>query len=676
MKSEGQRPNRLIDEKSPYLLQHAYNPVDWYPYGPEAFEAARREDKAIFLSIGYSSCHWCHVMERESFEDPAIAAVMNEHYINIKVDREERPDVDQIYMLAAMHMTRQGGWPLNVWLDHELRPFYAGTYFPPEGRWGRPGFPSVLQSLAEVFRTRREEISNQGDRLLEMMAEVEPASGEGAGAAGLEARGCEQLARSYDDLWGGFGHAPKFPRPVSLWLIAHRLARHEDEGLRKIHDHSLEMMWRGGIYDHVGGGFARYSTDERWLVPHFEKMLYDNAQLVESYLDGWLLGGDESHLRCAKDVLRFVQREMLDGEGCFYSAQDADSEGVEGKFYLFSRAEMEEVLGEEAQKAIAALGVCDSGNFEGSNVLHWPRSVGETAEELGLVVDELFAHYERWRAALYPWREKRIRPQRDEKQITSWNGLMIHAFARAGALLEDPSLIEVARRAAARIEAKCRGDGGELLRRHCDGEARFEASLDDHAALAWGHLGLFEATGEAAQLEAALALVEAVEERFLDGERGGYFFAAQRDDLVVRLKDSEDNAVPSGNGLLALVLARLGSVLDREDLRDRARASIASFRVRLGRLPEAFPCLVMAATELDELPATLCVLGKEPSSDFTKAVAVAHATLKPGRVVVPVLDSERESLQELGVPLGGKEAEEGTIQALLCEDGACRKFAL
>ena len=664
----GERPeNRLAREKSPYLLQHARNPVDWFPFGPEALEKARSEDKPIFLSIGYSTCHWCHVMERESFENTAVAAVMNEHFVNIKIDREERPDVDQVYMQAVVAMTGQGGWPLSAWLTPDLEPFFCGTYFPPDSRWGRPGFTELLLGIARTWSERRGEITRSSEKLMETLRRT---SGDGGELSDdVLARCARDLETSFDATWGGFGGAPKFPRPSALAFTAHRASRVAWASAPMMLDKTLEMMWRGGMYDHVGGGFSRYSTDRKWLVPHFEKMLYDNAMLVHAYLDAHLRSDRTDFADVVRDVLAFVEREMTHARGGFYSAQDADSEGVEGKFYVFTPDDLEAAVGaDDAAFLTTVHATSDGGNFEGSNILWWPRSPEEVAMSEGITVDALMKRHRDVRGRLYEWREQRIRPGLDDKVLTSWNGLMIGACARAGAALGDPAYVEMAERAATFIEEDLRDADGTLLRRWRDDEARYEASLDDHTFFAHGLLDLFGATGSSRWLARAVELLDEIEARYADAD-GGYWFATASDDLVVRMKESYDGALPSGNSMQALLLTRLGALLDRDDLREKAAATVRVFATSLSRVPEGYPLMLCALAEADEPPRTLFVVGDPESEAFRADLLRAHRALMPGRLVIPVLNAERDALESLGVPLHGK-----TAGAWLCEDAACKPW--
>jgi uncharacterized protein YyaL (SSP411 family) len=670
------RENRLAREKSPYLLQHARNPVDWFPYGEEAFRTARETDRPIFLSIGYSTCHWCHVMERESFEDEATAALMNARFVNVKVDREERPDVDQVYMQAVLLMTGRGGWPLSAFLTPGLVPFYGGTYFPRDAHPGLPSFREVLEAIAHMWAHRREELLARGDRLLELLrrpggggtGEPDPGFDPGSALA-------RELPGLHDAVNGGFGPAPKFPRPALLQFLAHRAVRQDFPEARDMLATTLDAMWRGGIYDHVGGGFCRYSTDAHWLVPHFEKMLYDNAQLVEAYLDGHLLLGREDFARVAVDVLRFVEREMTGPHGGFYSAQDADSEGEEGRFYVFTEAEIDAVLGEEAPRAKQVLGVVPEGNFEGRCILHWPRPVSGTARALGIPEAELFEAYARWRCLLYGHRESRPRPLLDDKALLAWNGLMIAAMARAGAVIGEQRWTLMAARAAEFVEAHLRRPDGGYWRRERLGEARHEASLDDLAALGLGRLALFQATGHPGHLEVALAIDDRIHEEFRDPAGPGLFYAAASPDLIVRMKDAYDGAMPSGNALAALLGARLGAAIGDEGRRDRARRIVLAFSGEVRRHPEGHPLLICAHEELREPPRALHLLASGPGPELDRAIRAAHRELFPGRVIVPIVAAHKERLAALGLQVPD-DCGSGGVRALLCEDFTCRDHEL
>src|SRR4051794_4587072 len=578
-------PNRLASETSPYLLQHKDNPVDWYAWGPEVKERARELDRPILLSIGYSSCHWCHVMEHESFEDAEIAAFMNEHFVPVKVDREERPDVDSIYMEAVQGMTGQGGWPLTAFCDPDGVPFYGGTYFPPEPRQGMPSFRMVMEAIAESWTTQRDQIAEAATRIRDQLAAVgriDP-SAEDPSPELLE-QAVAGLRTAADMRHGGFGGAPKFPPASALELL---LAR----GVTDAVEVTLDAMAHGGIHDQVGGGFARYSVDGVWLVPHFEKMLYDNALLARAYLHGYLALGHERWRRVCEDTLDWALREMRGPEGAFYSGLDADSEGEEGRFYLWDEAEMREVLAaagfgeDEIETVMARWGVSAAGNFEGRNILHLPLGAGAT----------LPPRYDEARAALYERRRQRVWPGLDDKRLCSWNALMISALADTGAVLGRADYIDAARRCAEHILGEMRDDRGRLRRTWKDGEARLDAYLEDYAFCVEALLGLYEATFEVRWFDAARELADLMIELFADDERGGFFTTAHdHEELIARRKDVDDHPIPSGNSSAANGLLRLAALTGERSYEERAVSVLRLFaRVGAGH-PQAVPHLLRA----------------------------------------------------------------------------------
>jgi uncharacterized protein len=591
-------PNRLIHESSLYLRQHAQNPVDWYPWGPEALARAREMNRPIFLSIGYSACHWCHVMERESFEEEATAAVLNEHFVSIKVDREERPDVDTIYMTALQALTQEGGgWPLSVWLTPDLHPFYAGTYFPPANRYGRPGFKNVLRAIAEAWQTRREDIVRQAGDVVRLLND-QPVP-EGAGELKQELlKGSEMaLRRAFDPTHGGFGRAPKFPHAIELRLLLRTWKRFGDETTLHMVRHSLDRMAAGGMYDQIGGGFHRYSTDERWLVPHFEKMLYDNALLTSAYVEAWQATREPEFRRVAEETLGYVLREMTDPTGAFYSSQDADSEGVEGKFYVWSKTDIEEVLGPDDAKLFGAVyDITSSGNWEGHNIPNRPRSWQSLSQMLGLPTDELLRRCRDLAAKLYEVRARRVRPGRDEKVLTAWNGLMIAAFAQAGAAFDEPRYTEAAVSAAHFVLSDLRKPDGRLFRTTAVGSApKLDAYLEDYAYLIEALVSLYQATFEPRWVEEALRLADLMVQDFADPAGGGLFYTASgHEPLITRTKDSFDGSTPSGNAMAATGLLRLAALTGREDLRARAERILASFAGLMHDSPGAAGQMLMA----------------------------------------------------------------------------------
>jgi uncharacterized protein len=570
--------NRLIDETSPYLLQHAHNPVDWYPWGDEAFKKAKDEDKPLLVSIGYSACHWCHVMEHESFEDEETAKIQNTHFINIKVDMEERPDVDQIYMTFVQLTTGRGGWPMNVFLTPDKRPFFGGTYFPPSPRYGMPSWRQILLSIAEAYRERREELEHSATEIvgeLRRTTLVEPAGGlsgeilEAAYAA---------FVRTFDATNGGFGGAPKFPPAMALeFLLRYHHRTGEAKALEMV-THTLDKMARGGIYDQLGGGFHRYAVDAIWLVPHFEKMLYDNAQLVRVYLHAYQVTGDESYRRVAVETLDYVDREMLDPKGGFYSSQDADSEGEEGKFFVWTPDEIEAVLGEEqAREFCAVYDVTAGGNFEGKNILNLRHADEPEGEFIAAARAKLFEH-----------RESRVNPGRDEKVLTAWNGLMLAAFADAAAVLGDDRYLRIATKNAAFLLTDLQRDG-RLLRTWKDGTAKLNGYVEDYANLADGLLVLYHATGDISFVTRACGLVEVILAEFWDDELGGFFFTSNdHEELIVRNKDFFDNATPSGNSVAADVLLRLARLTGDESYERHAVTTLRLTASQTARYPQAF----------------------------------------------------------------------------------------
>ncbi len=571
-------PNRLAEETSPYLRQHRDNPVDWYPWGPEALERAREEDRPILLSVGYSACHWCHVMERESFEDPETAAYMNEHFVSVKVDREERPDVDAIYMEAVQSITGHGGWPMTVFLDPDGVPFYGGTYFPPDESRGMPSFRMVMEAVVHAFETQREEIREKAPvarQRLGAIGEVEPR--DPPGAAQLE-DAVQRLLGAADRRNGGFGSAPKFPPASSLELL---LARGETEHVEL----TLDRMLAGGIYDQLGGGFARYSVDAVWLVPHFEKMLYDNALLARAYLHGWQVLDHERYRRVCEETLDWMLREMRGPEGGFYSALDADSEGEEGKFYVWTREEIREVLGEAAEPVIEHYGVSERGNFEGANVLHLAGGTG--AEEPEGLAEA--------RRALFEARAQRIHPGLDDKRLTSWNALAIAALADAGAVLGREDYLAAARDCAEFVLGQLRDADGRLLRTCKDGRAHLNAYLEDHAFLLEALLTLYESSFEQRWFEEARSLAETTIERFGDPERGGFFStSADHEELIARRKEVGDHPIPSGNSSAAMGLLRLAALAGERRFEDEAEGIFRLFAKPAVQHPDAFAHLLRA----------------------------------------------------------------------------------
>jgi uncharacterized protein len=647
--------NRLAREASPYLLQHAHNPVDWYPWGAEALARARAEDKPVFLSVGYAACHWCHVMERESFEDETTAAFLNDRFVAIKVDREERPDIDGIYMDAVQAMTGSGGWPMSVFLTPDGRPFYAGTYFPSEPRHGMPAFLQVLQGIAGAWETRRDEVEVQGGRIAEAIGRAGALAGSAEPLTDeIELTGFSALRRAFDARWGGFGGAPKFPQPMTLEFLLRMALRHTPDALEMLVV-TLDRMADGGIHDQVGGGFHRYATDGTWHVPHFEKMLYDNAQLAQLYTRAWLVTRNDRYREVATRTLQYLLREMQHAEGGFFSSQDADSEGVEGKFFAWTWDELVTLAGEPAARAFGAL---PDGNWEGTNVLWRPGPVDADLE------DAL--------PALFEAREARVRPGTDDKIITAWNALAIRAFAEAGRAFDEPAYVEAATRCAVFLWEHLRDERGRLLRTWRNGVAGGVGFADDHALLAGALLTLYETTSDLTWFRAARELCDALVELFADEERGGFFQTGiDADPLVVRPKDLYDNAVPSGNSAAAETLQRLALFTGEAKYERAGVSALRVVRDAMTAAPSGFGHALCALDLYLGPSREIAIIGRldDPA---TKALLdeVVRARLLPN-VVLAVADPEDlHAIQD--VPLLSERSQiERRPTAFVCQRFTC-----
>ena len=631
-----QHTNRLAREKSPYLLQHQHNPVDWFAWGEEAFAHARQEDKPIFLSIGYSTCHWCHVMERESFENAEIAAFLNAHFISIKVDREERPDVDKIYMTTAQAMTGQGGWPLNCFLTPDLKPFYAGTYFPPEGKYGQPGFLSILRQIAKLWQSSRGKVLDSAEDFHRRLAGFVAAQpGNGALAPRLLDQAAARFKQEYDPQYGGFGGAPKFPRPcLPAFLLRHGV-RAGDAAAVQMVLRTCDAMAAGGIHDQLGGGFARYSVDAQWLVPHFEKMLYDNAQLANLYLDAWLVSGEARHAGVARSILRYVLRDMTHPGGGFYSAEDADSEGKEGKFYCWTTAELSQLLTpDEFQAASLYFGLTQHGNFtDHSDPDPLPNQNVLSVAQPGLSPADAKCLASA-RIKMFDARSRRVRPRVDDKVLASWNGMMLGALARAAAILGDNTYRAAAEKNLAFLKEKL-WDGQTLYHRWRDGGRDTVQLLRAYANLLAGTLDLYETTLEPAHLDFALALAGAMLARFYDPADGGFFdSAAGAPDLILRVKEDYDGAEPSGNSVAALALLRLAAITGRAEFRDAAEKTLRLLSARLEELPQAVPHLLLALEFYLTEPRRAVVTGAPGHPETIALLRAVHSVYQPGKVVL------------------------------------------
>ncbi|MBI3099585.1 MAG: thioredoxin domain-containing protein [Planctomycetes bacterium] len=673
--------NRLIFESSPYLLQHARNPVDWHPWGEAAFERAKREDKPVFLSVGYSTCHWCHVMERESFENDEVATLMNERVIAVKVDREERPDVDAIYMAAVQTMTGSGGWPMSVFLTPEGKPFWCGTYFPPEDRHGRPGFKTVLTRIGDLWMNRREELLEGAEQLTrDIQSQGSSAQTAEIGAQTLK-KGFDAYRHLFDEALGGFGSAPKFPRSHSLsFLLRYHRRSGEAKALAMV-ETTLDRMARGGMHDHLGGGFHRYSTDRKWLVPHFEKMLYDQALLARTYLEAWQVTGKEQYAAVARDIINYVLRDMTDPGGGFYSAEDADSEGVEGKFYVWTKAELQEALGAEDGEVFSRIyGAAEGGNFreEASgeetrrNILHLPKSLSEAARELKTDAAGLEKRLSDMRARLFQIRERRVHPYRDDKILTDWNGLMIGAIACGGRVLGDDRYLEAARAAASFALGTLEKDG-RLLHRCRNGQASIKAFLDDYAFLTLGLLDLYEATLEVRWLRESKRLAGEMVRLFWDEKEMGFHFSGSDGErLIARTQELYDGAIPSGNSVATLALLRIGRLTMDGTLEGAADENLKRFSGEVDRSPTGYPFMLMAL-DFAVGPTKEVVLAGPPDDAGIMAMRTAiDRRFLPELVVALHPTDEAAAEIEAVVPfLKGLLPIDGKGTAYVCENHAC-----
>jgi uncharacterized protein YyaL (SSP411 family) len=673
-------PNRLAHETSPYLLQHRDNPVDWHPWGDEAIEKARRENKPIFLSIGYSACHWCHVMEHESFENEAIARILNEHYVSIKVDREERPDLDQIYMNAVQMLTGRGGWPMSVFLTPDLKPFYGGTYFPPKQTGGMIGFDQVLLAVADAWKHRRKEALAGAEQLTEELRKVSQIAGGGkqALARGLVDGAVNELRRAFDAAYGGFGAAPKFPHPMDLELLLREGQRTGRGELIDMVRLTLDRMAAGGIYDHLGGGFARYSVDARWLVPHFEKMLYDNALLAGVYLDAFLVTREPQYETVVRETLDYVLRDMTDAAGGFYSTEDADSEGEEGRFYTWTPEEIEAVLGPAATETFCRVyDVTDVGNFEGRNILHLPKTLTQCAALLQREPGELASELAQSRAKLFAAREKRVRPGRDDKVIVAWNGLMIDTMARAGAALGEARYVAAAAKAADFILGRLRSPAGKLLHTWRSGQAKLAAYLDDYAALAGAVVSVYEASFDERWIDEAVALSDAMLAEFADREAGGFYFtAANHEPLIARTKELTDSSTPSGNGLAATALLRLGKLLGRPDYLNAAEAALMAAVPIIERAPLATGQMLLALDRHLGPAHELVLVADLAGQGLPPTVTALHKRFVPRSVRAARDPSPRPGVarsSRLDELFAGKSSADGRPVLYVCQGFACQE---
>ena len=668
----GEEFNRLIFSQSPYLLQHARNPVDWWPWSEEAFEKARAEDKPVFLSIGYTTCHWCHVMEHESFEDEEVAELINERFIPIKVDREERPDIDEIYMQVTQAITGSGGWPMTVMLTADKNPFFAGTYFPKDSRAGRPGLIQIATQLSDAWEQKRKEVDAAALDITKQLQGFMGGSPGGELEAGILDVAYSQFASRYDEEKGGFAMKPKFPVPPNLMYLLRYHKRTGNEMALKMAEKTLTEMRRGGIYDQIGYGIHRYSTDRDWLLPHFEKMLYDQALVTIANLEAFEVTKKEKYARTAREILTYVQRDMTDEGGGFYSAEDADSEGEEGKFYVWTTDEIKEVLGEEeAELFIETFHLEEDGNFieeaarekTGTNIPHLKEDL----------LDEAREQFERMRQKLFEVREKRIHPQKDDKVLTDWNGLMIAAFARAGRVLGEEEYTEAAARAAAFVTDTLTDENGRLLKRYRAGEAGLDGLLEDYAFVVWGMLELYETTFDVGYLQKAIAYQSKIDEHFWDEETGGYFTAPDDGEkLIVRAKKLYGGAIPSGNAMEIGNLSKLYAMTGTPDYATRLDELIRAFSGEIEKQPSAFP-LVMSGLDFDFGPSFEIVISGDADSADTKAmIAAVRKNFRPNQVVLLRTEKNAAALAKLAPYTETQTSVDGKATAYVCKGFACK----
>ena len=694
--------NRLAQEKSPYLLQHAHNPVDWYPWGEEAFAKARRENKPIFLSVGYSTCHWCHVMAHESFESEEVAAIMNREFVNIKVDREERPDVDRVYMTFVQATTGGGGWPMSVWLTPDLKPFVGGTYFPPEDRYGQPGFKKVLERIATAWKENHDKIVEQGANIVAALRESQSAAtAEGKiDAASLDAA-YKQLDSSYDPREGGFGNAPKFPRPVTLNFLTRFYGRDpkSESGKQALEMtlFTLRKMAAGGMHDHLGGGFHRYSVDRYWHVPHFEKMLYDQAQLATAYLDAFQITHDRQYELVARDILDYVARDMTSKEGGFFSAEDADSpvvagigdpgpkKNAEGAFYIWPKKEIDAALGDAAEIFDFHYGVQSHGNapegsdpqdeFRGKNVLIERHTIAETAKQFKESEDAVRQSLARSREILFAIRAKRPRPHLDDKIIAAWNGLMISAYARAAQALDEPRYFEIAVHAAKFLQANLYDSSRNILyRNYREDRSDIEAFADDYAFVIQGLLDLYEASFDVEWLKFAIQLQETQDRLFFDGKNGGYFSTSGKDQSVfLRMKDDNDGAEPAASSVAALNLLRLAQFRDDREMEDRAKKTIYAFTPTLSHFASAMPQMLVALDYSLSKPRQIVIAGKKDAPDTKALLKEVHRHFLPKTIVLLADGAEGQKyLAEKNEAIRAMSLVDGKPATYVCENFTCK----
>ncbi|GBG55590.1 thioredoxin domain-containing protein [Sporomusaceae bacterium FL31] len=670
------KSNRLIREKSPYLLQHAYNPVDWYPWGAEAFAKANREGKPVFLSIGYSTCHWCHVMERESFEDQEVADFLNEHFVAVKVDREERPDVDHIYMTICQMLTKQGGWPLTIIMTPDRKPFFAGTYFPKSSKWGRPGILELLKAVATQWQEKRDELVSLSQDIADGLQCMHKAPENTEVTQAILDEAFQQLEASFNTTYGGFSPAPKFPTPHNMMFLMRYWRQTGKHQALAMVEKTLAAMHQGGIYDHLGYGFARYSTDNKWLIPHFEKMLYDNSLLCIAYLEAYQCTGNEQFARVAEEILAYVARDMTDRAGGFYSAEDADSEGVEGKFYAFTRQEVIQALGEREGTVFADFyGITEQGNFEdGTSVLNLiGRDLKEFCRQHGLSEDQVIKTLESGRQQLFELREQRIHPHKDDKILTAWNALMIVAFAKAGRVLNRSDYTVMAQRGIDFLYSHLIRQDGRLLARYRDGEAAFPAYLDDYAYLCWALVETYETVFAPIYLHRAMELFADLKTLFWDAEHGGFFFyGLDSEALLARPKELYDGAMPSGNSVAALALQQLGRLTENDEVIQLAEQLVRGFAHEVKRHPKAYTFFLIAASYYLAAPQHIVIAGSGDMAETWSMLSNVGKKFLPNTVIMLNDSEQRDAISELLPHIIEQKAIDEKATAYICDTFACK----
>jgi uncharacterized protein YyaL (SSP411 family) len=670
---EHKHTNHLIHETSPYLLQHSHNPVDWYPWGDEAFQKAKTENRPILLSIGYSACHWCHVMERESFEDEKIAALMNDLFVNIKVDREERPDLDEIYMNAVQMLTGRGGWPMTVFLTPEGKPFYGGTYFPPEDRYGVPGFPKILLGVANAYREKPQDVERSVGQILTGLQRMSLSTeSHQPFSPDIIGQSAERLAQAYDADHGGLGKAPKFPNVGVYELFLRHYHRSKGSRFLEMVTHTLTKMAQGGIYDHLGGGFHRYSVDEKWLVPHFEKMLYDNAQLVRIYAQVYCLTGEPLFKQVVDETMTYLMREMLHTEGGFYSTQDADSEGEEGRFFVWTEAEITRILGEESSEIFCRIyDVSEEGNFEEKNILHPILTLEQASKLFRRDLKAIESLVSDAKMKLFQEREKRIKPFRDEKILTSWNGLMLSGLAEAIKISRHPDYLEAANRTVDFIFTKLFRDG-RLLHTHKDGTGKILGYLDDYAFLAAGLLDLFEATVNRTHLDRALKLAETMLDEFWDEAGAGFFYTGRSHErLIAQSKPIFDGSIPSGNAVATQVLLRLYHYTEAESYLKRAERILRAYYDTMESQPFGFAHMLAALDFYLQKPKEVVLVGDKKDPKTTELLTKIHSLYVPNMTLQ--LASPEDSLEKISSLLAGKKQIENKPTVYVCHNFTCSR---